>query len=102
MQLTPRRRGLFRVAGGFNLTTAHLSILVSWRPEPIGWGLARQLDYNGYRYLRLGRLLVAVAHAFTKAAYRRIAERQQEIVAEAAPVSSIAERTAPYTMKARP
>lgn len=58
MTLTPRRKGLYRVAGGLTWTTTRWSVIVSWRPARRGRWLARYSDPAGYLGWQLGRLLV--------------------------------------------
>jgi hypothetical protein len=56
--LTPRRRGLYRVAGGLTWTTTRWSVIVSWRPARREAWLASYTDPAGYRGWQLGRLLI--------------------------------------------
>ena len=54
-----KKRGLRRVAGGFALEAGRAHLIVSVKDEDAGFSHPRTRDYNGYRYLRAGRLLVA-------------------------------------------
>lgn len=102
MALSGRRRGLFRVAGGFALTSSRVSVIATVRPGPIGWGVDREPDGNGYRGLRLGRLLVLLAHDLGVPQRRERWRRADPHARRPTTGPSVAERLAPYTHRDRP